>query len=30
MWSKTITFTAYLWLLAAANLQLAFAAQDAT
>ncbi|XP_060836937.1 uncharacterized protein LOC132919377 [Rhopalosiphum padi] len=30
MWSKTITFTAYLWLLAVANLQLTFAAQDAT
>jgi len=30
MWSKTVIFTAYLWLLAVANFQLVFAAQDAT
>lgn len=30
MWSKTVTFTVYLWLLAVADFQLAFAAQEAT
>ncbi|XP_027837484.2 kinectin isoform X1 [Aphis gossypii] len=30
MWSKTVTFTAFLWLLAFADFQLASAAQDAT
>ncbi|KAL4147966.1 hypothetical protein QTP88_002277 [Uroleucon formosanum] len=30
MWSKTVTFTVYLWLLAVADFQLAFAVQEAT